>query len=357
MNLLRHIAVTLLFTLFYSVTTAQVQFEKSSHDFGRIAEDGGVVEHIFRFRNISDSPIVIVSTYSSCGCTKAEFSRKPVMPDSTAVIRVIFNPMNYPGAFARKVTVVTDSGALKERLLVTGVVIPRKKSVEEEFPIALVGGVRAATNAHYFGYIEHGKTHQSTFDIYNSSKQEVSIAIENPYSELEFYLPPKIEAGERTTINFGCLLPENSAKYGSLSYSVWLIVDGIRAQYPFIINGLAIDSRNENANNSVQMIVVSENCIKFGAVKCNSEKLVRKIVVSNGGTTPLTIRKVELESDGFTANLEGYGTLEKGEKREVIVELKPSRLPFGATVEKLRIVSNDPKRPVVTIRVSAIVEK
>jgi len=105
------------------------------------------------------------------------------------------------------------------------------------------------------------------------------------------------------------------------------------------------------------MIVVSENCIKFGAVKCNSEKLVRKIVVSNGGTTPLTIRKVELESDGFTANLEGYGTLEKGEEREVIVELKPSRLPFGATVEKLRIVSNDPKRPVVTIRVSAIVEK
>ena len=346
-----------LFTLGYGVSEAKIYFEKNSHDFGAIAEDGGVVEHIFKLHNDSAKPLVVVAAHSSCGCTKAEFSRKPILPDSTTTIKVIFNPMNYPGAFARKVTIVTNDGALEERLLVTGTVVPRKRSVEEMYPIIMAVGVRAATNAHSFGFLEHGKMKQSTFEIVNTSQRRMSLAIENPYPELEFYCPAEVQVGEKVTINFGCLLPEDSSKYGSLSYSVWLVVDGHKAQYPFIINGLAIDSRIENVNNRAQMIALSENFIKFGAVKCTSEKVTRKIEVYNNGKEPLAIRKLELDADGFVVELKGDCTIEQGGKRDITVTIDPSYLPFGAVVEKLRIVSNDPKMPVYTIRVSAIVEK
>ena len=97
MKRLRYILVTLLFTLFYGDVSAQIKFFEISHDFGEIAEDGGKVEHIFRFRNALKKPVVLLSAMSSCGCTKAEFSRKPVMPDSVATIKVVFNPINYPG--------------------------------------------------------------------------------------------------------------------------------------------------------------------------------------------------------------------------------------------------------------------
>lgn len=346
-----------LFTLCYGVSEAKIYFEKNSHDFGSIAEDGGVVEHIFKLHNDSVKPLVIVAAHSSCGCTKAEFSRKPIMPDSTTTIKVIFNPMNYPGAFARKVTIITNDGALEERLLVTGTVTPRKRSIEEEYPIVLGNGIRTIANAHSFGLLEHGKMKQSTFDIVNTSQQKVSLAIENSYSELEFYCPSEVQAGEKVAISYGCLLPENSEKYGSLSYSVWLVSDGQKAQYPFIINGLAIESRAENANNRVQMIALSENFIKFGAVKCTSEKVTRKIEVYNNGKEPLAIRKLELDADGFVVELKGDCTIEQGGKRDITVTINPSYLPFGAVVEKLRIVSNDPKMPIYTIRVSAIVER
>ena len=351
------IVVIALFTLIYGEIRAQIKFEKISHNFGAIAEDGGAVECDFAFRNISAEPIVIVATHSSCGCTKAEFSRKPVMPDSVATIKVIFNPMNYPGTFARKVTVVTNRGVLEERLLVSGEVTPRRKTIEERYPILLSDGVRTATNAHSFGYLEHGKTKQSTFELYNGSSRKVSLQVYNRYSELEFYAPTEIGAGEEAVVNFTCLLPENSEKYGSLSYEVYLLIDGQKSRYPLIINGLAIDSREENANNRAQMIALSENFIKFGAVKCNSEKLVREIEVRNVGKEPLIIRKLELEKDGFAVDLEGNSTVTQGEKRKITVTINPSLLPFGAVVEKLRIVSNDPKMPVCTIRVSAIVEK
>jgi LEA14-like dessication related protein len=357
MKRLAKIFVIALFTFVYGEIEAKNFFEKNSHDFGTIAEESGVVEHQFTLRNILQQPLVIVSTYSSCGCTKAEFSRKPIMPDSTTTIKVTFNPMNYPGVFARKVTIVTNDGVLKEQLLVTGTVIPREKSIEERYPIIMGEGVRAATNAHSFGYLEHGKSKQSAFEIINTSKRKVSLRIENQFSELEFYYPEELAAGEKTMINFSCLLPESSTVYGSLAYSVSLVVNGRKSQYPFIINGLAIDSRNENANNSPQMIALSENFIKFGAVKCNTKDIVRALVVRNDGAKPIIIRKLELDEKGFLAEMKGEATIAPGEKRVIEVTITPSLLPFGAVVERLRIVSNDPKMPVYTVRVSAIVER
>ena len=335
----------------------ELKFEENFYDFGVIAEDGGSVEHIFHLRNTSKKPVVIVSTHTSCGCTKAEFSRKPIMPDSTSFVKVIFNPMNYPGVFARKVTIVTSDGALEERLLVKGVVTPRKKTIEEQYPIVLGGGVRVATNAHSFGYLEHGKMKQSTFDIYNELDKSVAIAIENSHSELEFYAPVEIAPRGELSLPFGCLIPENSGVYGSVAYSAYLVVDGKKVRYPFIINGLAIDSREENANNRAQMIVMSENFLKFGAVKCNVAKLERELELRNTGSRRLEIRKIELTGEGFTADIEGDSSIEAGGRRVVKVAIYPSRLPFGAVVEKLRVISNDPKMPVLTIRVSAIVEE
>jgi hypothetical protein len=142
-----------------------------------------------------------------------------------------------------------------------------------------------------------------------------------------------------------------------LEYSVNLFVDGKKGAYPFIINGLAIDSRVENANNCAQMIALSENFIKFGAVKCAYAKHVRRLEVVNSGEKPLVIRKIELGGEGFTTRLEGDETIAPNEKRVLTIELNPAKLPYGAVVERLRIVSNDPKKPVLTIRVSAIVEE
>ena len=357
MKTLQHILVTLLFTLSYGVLSAQINFFENFYDFGVIAEDGGEVNHIFRFSNTSSKPVVIVAAHTSCGCTKVEFSRKPLLPGEESQLKVIYNPMNYPGPFSRKVTIVTNEGTLKQLLTISGKVTPRVRSVEERYPIPMCEGVRVAANAHSFGYVEHGKLTQSTFEVVNTSSRSVSIAIENSYSELEFYAPSTLAAGEEATVNFECLLPEKSSLYGSLAYTVWLIVDGKRAQYPFIINGLAIDSRGENANNRAQMIVMSENFLKFGAVKCNVVKKVRELELRNEGDRVLEIRKLELDAEGFEAEIEGVSSIEPGGRRKVRVAIYPSKLPFGAVVERLRIVSNDPKMPVLTVRVSAIVEE
>ncbi|WP_290452762.1 DUF1573 domain-containing protein, partial [Duncaniella muris] len=61
---------------------------EQKHDFGAFDEDLGTVYCDFRLINASDEPIAIISARANCGCTKPEYSRDPIAPGDTAVIRV-----------------------------------------------------------------------------------------------------------------------------------------------------------------------------------------------------------------------------------------------------------------------------
>ena len=337
--------------------SAQLSFDTLSHDFGTIVEDGGSVEHLFRCRNTSATPIVIVAAKSSCGCTKVEFSRKPIQPDSIATLRVLFDPMNYPGAFARKVVIVTSEGALREQLLIKGVVTPRHRTIEERYPIVMGEGLRIATNAHIFGYIEHGRAKQSSFEVVNTSDHKVDLRIDNPHPELSFYYPMTLAPHEEATINFECALDEECNKYGTLSYTINMYIGNKTARHPLIIGAMAIDLRPTQRDNSEATIALSKKFINFGAINIEDSPRSESIFVSNSGNEPLIIRHIESNNGYFAVSIEGDNRIAAGENREIKVSINPSKLPFGAVVDKVRIVSNAPSQPVVTLRVSAIVEK
>ena len=123
------------------------------------------------------------------------------------------------------------------------------------------------------------------------------------------------------------------------------------------MSGVAIDSRDEYADNIEPSIVISKNFIKFGAVNSTSAPQVQMLSIENCGESPLIIRTLEFDQGLFTAEIEGDTTIRKGEKRVLTLKITPSSLPYGAVVDKLNIVSNAPSRPLYTIRVSAIVER
>lgn len=76
---------------------------------------------VFRFSNTSDEAIVITEAKGSCGCTKASYSRKPIISGGRDSIMVHFKP-DTEGAFYKKV-VVKDSGGSSNILVLKGNVI------------------------------------------------------------------------------------------------------------------------------------------------------------------------------------------------------------------------------------------
>jgi hypothetical protein len=64
--------------------------EKTTHDFGDIYQ-GDVVEHVFKFTNTGNQPLIITNIQISCGCTTPDWPRTPIMPGGKGEIKVGFN--------------------------------------------------------------------------------------------------------------------------------------------------------------------------------------------------------------------------------------------------------------------------
>ena len=128
-------------------------------------------------------------------------------------------------------------------------------------------------------------------------------------------------------------------------------------RHPLIIGALAIDLRPAQRDNGEVAIALSKKFINFGTINIEDSPRSESLLVSNSGNEPLIIRHIESNNGYFVVSIVGDNRIAAGENREIKVSINPSKLPFGGVVDKVRIVSNAPSQPVVTLRVSAIVEK
>ncbi len=104
-----------------SAQTADIKFDKTSHDFGTFSEKNPKVECTFTFTNIGDAPLVIHQAVASCGCTVPEYTKEPIMPGKTGTIKVTYNGIGkYPGHFKKSITLRTNAKTEMIRLYVEG---------------------------------------------------------------------------------------------------------------------------------------------------------------------------------------------------------------------------------------------
>ncbi len=73
----------------------------------------------FRYLNAGNEPLLIDNIRTSCGCTAAEWSREPLPPDSTGVIRIEYDARER-GYFRKQIKVYFHGQRRAERLYVEG---------------------------------------------------------------------------------------------------------------------------------------------------------------------------------------------------------------------------------------------
>lgn len=101
---------------------AVITFEKTIHDFGNIME-GEKAEYAFKFTNTGNKQLIISNVASSCGCTVPTYTKEPVEPGGTGIIRVVFDSKLRIDHFEKAVTITANTNPIETRLLVRGFVI------------------------------------------------------------------------------------------------------------------------------------------------------------------------------------------------------------------------------------------
>lgn len=100
---------------------AHLKLENVTYDFGDVPRKGGDLVREFRFVNDGTAPLVLVRVITSCSCLKASFSKRPVEPADSGVIRITYEPhKSEPGAFNKVIQVYSNSVDGRDVITVQG---------------------------------------------------------------------------------------------------------------------------------------------------------------------------------------------------------------------------------------------
>lgn len=102
-------------------STLVINFESTVHDYGTI-EQGSDGTYEFKFTNDGKSPLILSNVRSSCGCTVPSWTKEPVAPGKSGVIKVVYNTQNM-GTFSKTVTVSSNAKNAEVMLQIKGNVV------------------------------------------------------------------------------------------------------------------------------------------------------------------------------------------------------------------------------------------
>jgi uncharacterized low-complexity protein len=123
----------LLFTVsavaFAQNKTAAFKWEKTTHEFGAIAQNKPVTAE-FKFTNSGNAPLIISAAQGSCGCTVADYTKEPVAPGKTGMVKATFNAAA-AGPFTKTVTLTSNAGTTPVVLTIKGEVKPGNAQVNQ----------------------------------------------------------------------------------------------------------------------------------------------------------------------------------------------------------------------------------
>ena len=114
-------------TFSFAQSEAKIEFDKHTYDFGTFTVNNPVQEATFNFTNEGKSPLVINQVVTSCGCTVATYTKKPIAPGQAGVVKVKYNGTGrFPSHIKKMITVRTNGVPEMVRLYIEGEMVEKK---------------------------------------------------------------------------------------------------------------------------------------------------------------------------------------------------------------------------------------
>lgn len=102
---------------------ADFTWTETTHNFGKL-DQGVPVAHEFTFINTGGTPLIISNVKGSCGCTVTEYTRDPILPGKTGMVKATFNAAA-SGSFHKSIRVTANVEGGAETLYIKGEVVSK----------------------------------------------------------------------------------------------------------------------------------------------------------------------------------------------------------------------------------------
>ncbi len=101
-----------------------MKFETKTINYGKVTTESSG-RRSFKFTNVGTAPLIISKVKGSCGCVVLDFPKKPIMPNESAEIKIVYNVLKV-GRISRTVTVTANTKKPITILKIKGRVLKNK---------------------------------------------------------------------------------------------------------------------------------------------------------------------------------------------------------------------------------------
>lgn len=342
------------------VAPSQIRFTDTIHDFGIINEVDGIVSYSFEYENVSDKPYQIASVSVSCGCTTSEYSKEVLAPGKSSAIKVHFDPINRPGEFEKVILLAsTTNRGVYDKILICGDVNPRPRTIEDNFPIYLGGGLRISDKAPKMEHITLGTVDTTYLDMINISDNQMTVVLDRgtlPYYSTLVANPATLSPGGQGQI---MVITDASMVENCDMIKAYFKVhaQGTPVNDSVYIKAFVVDDFSDMNSADPDTLPISEfnsTYYHFGA-KNPGQKASRDFGIRNTGGSPIRIRKIITSSPQISYTIDKT-EIQKGEIARLNLELHTQDIPVAMDgsmtrfTESAWVITNEPTNPVREIK-------
>ena len=329
--------------------SAVMQFDKTVHNFGRLMEDDPPVSCTFTFTNKGTKPVAIYQVLSSCGCTTAGWTKRPVAPGESGEVTATFLNDQGPYPFDKSLTVYTSLGRKPIILRIKGEVYPKNKSLRELYPEAFGPlGIQSKYGIDA-GQIDSGNRREASVAVANTSGREVRVTFSAKSAGLSLSLSPNPIPAKSVAILSYSIDTKGNNSWGNVKYKAKVACNGVLCQKPLVFNALLLDNfsnLSQEQMNRAPLILEERTSVYAGDVQ-QGKLFTATFPMQNIGKDPLLIRAVECGEKSVAIE---YPKEIKGGKGGVItVKVQSAALAKGENVITLTVVTNSPNRALMNL--------
>lgn len=334
------------------VEKANFQMDEIEFDFGVVNENGGLLIHEFSIKNTGNVPLLIKNIDPECGCTKTEYSDKPIPVGSVGYIKAVFNPIGRPGGFRKAITIFTNTEKEKSQIFLKGIVAPAKYEFNSTYTYQY--GFLAVNNNTFNFNVLNTKSDSTYLRMYNLSNKKITInkiitptniEITGPYYEIR----PNTDI--ELLIKFR---PKNPDDFGDFSQEVKLMTndDSLPVKLIYINSIVKEDFSSLSAKDlkKAPRFTIDKLAHNFGDIG-HKDNMSTEFIITNKGKKDLIIRKIKRSCNCVSADME---TMVIKPKQKV--PLKVSYTSFntvGIDYRQIKLITNDPKNSEIVLNIIA----
>ena len=337
-----------------------LEIDKTVHNFGDILLGSGPVSCTFTVKNIGTKPLVIYNAVTTCGCTKAEWTKEPIMPGKTGKISATYTNDEGPYPFDKSVTVYLSEPKKPVVLKMRGVSMEKEVPLSQAYTIQYGPlGLREA----YLkcGNMEQGGMKSNSVNVANLSSSPITVDFGDVSDNLQISVSPNpIPAGKTAELSY-CVSADR-ALWGKNYYWATPIINGKTYRSAqsnssrigiWAITKENFDNMSEDQKSKAARPQFETSTYNFGKIK-RGQTVHAEFSFKNIGQTCFTVYKVDVDAERWShSDIPGA---KPGEEVKFRVHLDTADMPLGETLAIVSLTTNSPLRPIINLFITGWLE-